>query len=70
MRVLKAQKNLAQLMLLSSLLISVLTETAIAKKAVQKPGVIIDASREINMSEPDIIHFENTVVFRPGSANK
>ena len=22
------------------------------------------------MSEPDIIHFENTVVFRPGPANK
>ena len=40
------------------------------RSAVKDQGVILNALREINMSEPDVIQFENTIVFRPGAANK
>ena len=39
-------------------LIFAISNVVDAKRA-QESGVIINAIREINLSEPDIIHFEN-----------
>ena len=58
-------------LLKSLVLCCVILGLADAKTAkVQEGGVILNCIREINMSEPDIIQFENLIVFRPGNSNK
>ena len=49
---------------------ALLSQTIMAAKKSQEVGVITVANREIHMSEPDIIKFENTIHFKPGPANK
>ena len=66
MRVLNPQ----QLVVLLISLILALATTGVDARAKKDGGVILNAIREINMSEPDIIQFENLIVFRPGQANK
>jgi len=62
--------NQLQLVAFICLLATVLTGPVVNARRSQDEGVILNAIREINMSEPDIIQFENLIVFRPGQANK